>query len=125
MIDAIGGRKVLAVLVIVALGVGAVFLKGDVPTNFLELLKWVFPFFIAGNAIEHVVAGSVEKVTSGAPPTIEAGAITPTEPTPQPVLADPYMPRLDHIIQQNEDIKGALAATQQGVSVILQAATRQ
>ena len=58
MIDNIGGRKILAAIVVMALAVGAVLLKGDVPPNFLQLLQVVFGAFVLGNGIEHV-AGAV------------------------------------------------------------------
>jgi hypothetical protein len=58
MIDSIGGRKVLAAAIVMALAVGAVLLKGDVPPNFLQLLQVVFGAFVLGNGIEHV-AGAV------------------------------------------------------------------
>jgi hypothetical protein len=49
MIDMVGGRKVLIVCATVVTGVALVWWKGDVPTNFLELLKWIIPSYILGN----------------------------------------------------------------------------
>jgi hypothetical protein len=65
MIESIGGRKVLVVGVAVLLGVGAVFLRGDVPPGFLSLVQWAVGLFVLGNGIEHAAtayssAGSSE-----------------------------------------------------------------
>lgn len=60
MIDAIGGRKVAALLVMMVLGIGLVVARGDVPTNFMSLMQFAFAAFIAGNAVEHSAGAYVE-----------------------------------------------------------------
>ena len=102
MIDAMGGRKLLALLVAVAIGVGLVFLKGDVPSGFLELLKYGLGFFVAGNAVEHAVA------SRQAAAEVEESA---SEEAPAPVID--YSAQLDAI-------RGDLARTQEGVSLVQQ-----
>lgn len=53
VIDQLGGRKAFALLIMSLLGVGAVVWKGDVPSNFMSLMEFIFGAFIAGNAVEH------------------------------------------------------------------------
>ncbi len=60
MIDSIGGRKVFAALLVIAIGVATVFLRGDLPPGLLSLLQVVFGALVAGNAMEHV-AGAMGK----------------------------------------------------------------
>jgi hypothetical protein len=64
MIDKIGGRKVVALVIVMLLAVGAVFLKGDVPPNFLQVLQWVFAAFVVGNGVEHL-SGAIEAHAGG------------------------------------------------------------
>ena len=93
MIDSIGGRKVLAATIVMALAVGAVLLKGDVPPNFLQLLQVVFGAFVLGNGIEHV-----------------AGAVGARAPEVD----------LSGVEAQLEQLKAESAATQNGVATVQQ-----
>lgn len=67
MIDAIGGRKVLVILVTFLIGVGLVVVKGDLPPNFLTLLEFLVGFFMAGNVFEH--AATAYTTVNAAPQT--------------------------------------------------------
>ena len=106
MIDAMGGRKLLALLVAVAIGVGLVFLKGDVPSGFLELLKYGLGFFVAGNAVEHAVASR----QASAAAEVEEGS---SEEAPAGVSNELLSAQLDAV-------RGDLARTQEGVSLVQQ-----
>jgi hypothetical protein len=70
MIETIGGRKVLVVAGAVLLGVGAVFLKGDVPPGFLTLLQWAVGLFVLGNGIEHAATAYSSSADQGEPPVV-------------------------------------------------------
>jgi hypothetical protein len=106
MLDTLG-RKVIAALVVIAVAMGCVALKGDVPTNFLDLLKVVFGAFIIGNGVEHVAAAVVDKAAVSTPQPA-----TSPDPTAT-AAADVYISKLDGLEAQNE-------ATQQAVSTVQQ-----
>lgn len=123
MIDQIGGRKALAAFVVLLIGGGVTAAKGDIPAGLLTLLQVVFGAFVAGNVGEHI-AGALKR-PEGAPDSPEAPA---AQPESSEVLAAIH--NLDGALAnarfdtttELEQIKQAVAATQQGVSVILQMA---
>lgn len=61
MVDSIGGRKVIVSILTLAVGIGLVFAKGDVPANMLTLIMTIVGAFVAGNAVEHATEASVSK----------------------------------------------------------------
>lgn len=75
-----GSRKIIANGVALAIGVGAVALKGDIPPGFLTLLQTVLGAFTLGNIGEHMstaytrVNGQIEGegTTTDLAPIIEA-----------------------------------------------------
>lgn len=52
-LDDLGGRKLIMAIVVLAIGLAIVFIKGDVPGNFSTLLQVLFGAFVAGNVGEH------------------------------------------------------------------------
>jgi len=53
LINMIGGRKALAMLTMLVVGIAFAYLKGDVPPGVLVLLQTIFSGYIAGNVGEH------------------------------------------------------------------------
>jgi hypothetical protein len=94
MIDAIGGRKVAAALLIILIAGVTVALLGDIPTNFKGVLEWVFAAFVAGNVGEHAAAAYAT-------------------PEQAPV-------NLEEIHRDVEELKVSAANTQQGVAALLE-----
>lgn len=75
MIDQLGGRKSVAIILCLLLAVGAVLLKGDVPSNFKDLLEFLFGAFVLGNVGSKVVAaraGVPEGAGAEPAPSLEA-----------------------------------------------------
>jgi hypothetical protein len=106
LIDSIGGRKVLAVIIMLVLGVGAVLLKDDVPPNFLNLLQFLFGAFVVGNAVEHASNASIEKAAAkGGGPSVDLAAL-------QGALQELY--------NQNQNTQAAVVTTNQTLGTILQ-----
>lgn len=70
MFDQLGGRKMVAAVLIVAIGVSIAFVKGDVPSNLLQLLEVVFGVFVTANTVNTASSHSLEK----------AKALTPISP---------------------------------------------
>lgn len=61
MIDALGGRKSIMALVILAVGAGIdLYSKAGLSANMLQLLSVIFGAFCVGNGVEHV-AGAFKK----------------------------------------------------------------
>jgi hypothetical protein len=98
MIEKIGGRKVFAALLVIAVGVGAVLLKGDVPANLLQLLQVVFGALVVGNVGEHVV-GAVRA-------RAEAGS---TEPVAGAVDLSPVAESLQRIEQGTNNVAAGMS----------------
>jgi hypothetical protein len=96
MIEQIGGRKMVAVLVCVVIGVAAVFIKGDVPANFLSLVEFLFGAFVVGNGVEHA-AGAYSAANSDGP-----------------------MPDNSDVLARLNGLEEHLGATQQGVATVQQ-----
>jgi hypothetical protein len=113
MIDKLGGRKAIIAVLIVALGVGAVLLKNDIPTNFEHLLEIIFGTFVLGNVTNTVVA-------------TRAGAIDSdtTQPAPAPDFS-PITAELQAIKAQNETITQALSTSQQGIGFLCSYVSQQ
>lgn len=109
MIDAIGGRKIVAALVILAVGVAVVIMKGDIPANLLSLLQVVFGAFVIGNGVEHVA----NAVTARA----EAAQVAPQEAAP---VVD-HTPFLDAVTSRLDALEAATAQSNQGIGLANQA----
>jgi len=117
MIDQIGGRKAAIALLIVALGVGAVLIKGDIPANFMHLLEVIFGTFVIGN-VSTTVSAHVSGVAEGAEST------KPVESTPAVDLT-PVVSALSDIKQQNETVIQALSTSQQGIGFLCSYVSQQ
>jgi hypothetical protein len=78
MVDKIGGRKVLVVLVTLALGLAITLWKGDIPSGLLSLIQVLFGAFIAGNGVEHI-AGVMAASRSSALPEAADGEVSNEE----------------------------------------------
>jgi hypothetical protein len=115
MIEQIGGRKLLAAAIVLAIALACVFLKGDVPANLLSLLQVVFATFVVGNVGEHVT----DVFQTHADAKAEAASAAPATP---PIDLTQAVAQLGAIHAQNEQIKDAVATSQQGLSTILQMA---
>ncbi len=48
-----GTRKIISGIVLLAVGLGVVYLKGDIPPNLLSLMQILYGAFVLGNAFEH------------------------------------------------------------------------
>lgn len=104
-IDTVGGRKVVATVVVLIVGVGAVALKGDVPPNLLTLLQFAAGFFVAGNAVEHI-----------------AGAIKSPEAAPADGVEGPAPGAyFDALAANVERVETEVRKTQEGVALTNQA----
>lgn len=69
----VGNRKLVVALAVLLLAVGAVLVKGDVPPGLVNIIEFLFPAFVAGNAIEHIT----NAVAASPAPSIEdAGSQT-------------------------------------------------
>ncbi len=79
MIDKVGGRKALMLVITLASGIGCVALKGDIPANFLMLLQTIFGGFIVGNGMEHL-----SNARRAAPKEVPVEAVSaPVSPEPE------------------------------------------
>jgi hypothetical protein len=56
MIEQIGGRKLAAAILVIAIGVGVTAWKGDVPENLKTLLEIIYGLLVGGNVINTVSA---------------------------------------------------------------------
>jgi hypothetical protein len=108
MIDHMGGRKLVAALVILLVGVGVVALKGDIPANMLALLQTLFGALVLGNAVEHAAAAHVEA---------KKAAVVATE---QPPVVDTIEELHAELSAKLDAQAEATASTAQGVSALLQ-----
>jgi hypothetical protein len=111
MIDMIGGRKVLAALVVLIVGIGVVLMKGDIPPNLLSLMQVVFAAFVAGNGVEHVAGAYAETkapmVETAATPPIDLGHIEAS---------------LNEVKEEAAQAKEAATLGNQGIQYIIQRA---
>lgn len=94
-IDSFGGRKTVAAIATLALGMIVTYSKGDIPPNLLQLLGLVFGGFVMGNVGEHVAG--IFKTKAAEAPTLDTSGIT----------------------VQLDNLTEATAATQQGVSLLV------
>ncbi len=62
MIDKLGGRKAVGLILCLLIGVGMVCLKGDITTNLVNLILGLFAGFIAGNSVENAAQGMTDRV---------------------------------------------------------------
>lgn len=108
--DKLGGRKVIVGIVVLAIGVTMVLVKGDITANLLQLLEVVFGAFVVGNVGEHIVNGSVMKAETKAP----IAASEDVKPIIE-VLAS-SLARLEESSAKQEQ---AAAVTQQAISAIM------
>ena len=107
MINLLGGRKAAALLIMALLGIGTVVWKGDVPANFLSLMEFLFAAYVAGNVGSKLVGGA---------PTQESALDTTVEQVDTTVPSAPA--NLTPVLAAQEEIKTAVAASQQGISAI-------
>jgi hypothetical protein len=105
MLDKIGGRKVAATLLTLAIGCIITWFKGDVPAGMLQLLMVSLATFVAGNGVEHV-ASAIRGTDSTAPDA--APAASPSTDT-------------DAVLAEIRKLQDASAVTQQGIGMIVQA----
>lgn len=82
LLDKLGGRKMAMCLLGLALCVGAVYLKGDVPEGFREMLKYILTAGIGGNVASDIVAAVQTKVEG----TAEAAKIEAKESPASPTV---------------------------------------
>lgn len=107
-----GIRKVLAGVVILAVGIVIATLRDDIPANLLQLMEVIFGGFIVGNATEHVVGA----VTARADAHVEVARINAEAAEPEPwddnfAALEKLVSDHDAKAQQNlQDIKAAIAA---------------
>jgi hypothetical protein len=74
MIDALGGRKAVALLVVIIIAAVTVIMKGDIPANFKDLLVYGLGIFVGGNAVEHAADAVKVKAEAGANAVVAAEA---------------------------------------------------
>lgn len=101
-IDTFGGRKMVAGAAILAIGVGIVAFKGDVPPNMLTLLLGAFAAFVTGNSVEHITDASVDKA--------QAASAAPQAPDTSPA---PLAASISELTAEVGQVKGAVANTQE------------
>lgn len=81
MIETFGGRKAFLTLFILAVCLGVVAIKGDVPENLKSIIEWLFGAFVIGNSFNTVSSA----VASGRAAKVEIANITagnvPSDPT--------------------------------------------
>ncbi len=70
-----GSRKIIITFVTMAAGIGAVALKGDVPTNFLTLLQTLAGAFVVGNGVEHAARAMKKDASAGAPLVVDVPGV--------------------------------------------------
>ena len=81
----VGGRKALALLTILSIGVGFAFLRGDIPTQLATFLEVVFGLYVGGNVGSKLVpinrrqAETVQPQTEAAQPQVETVQPNPTK----------------------------------------------
>lgn len=110
MIDQIGGRKVVAAIVTIGVGLTVVLMRGDLPANLLTLLQTVFGAFVVGNGIEHVTDAVQAKAdTAAAQPSVVAA----------PDTSD-LEAKLEDLHTQNAALQGAVAKVQETLVAIVQ-----
>lgn len=61
MFEKLGGRKMVAATLTVAVGIGITLLKGDVPSNLLYLLITIFGVFAGTNTLNTAASISLDK----------------------------------------------------------------
>lgn len=108
-IDAIGGRKILATIVVLAVGIGATIFKGDVPPNLLTLLQFAAGFFVAGNAVEHVASAMKAPEAAGV-----------AETPPSAAYSDAISATLERLETEVKVTQDGVALTNQALTAIMQ-----
>lgn len=81
-----GSRKLVMAGVVLAIGLGVVLIRGDLPTNLLNLLEVVFGGFVLGNVAGHALGVSLEHAQLRNPqvtPPIETKVEESVDLTPQ------------------------------------------
>lgn len=126
MIDTIGGRKTLALLLIMVVSIGVVLLKGDVPEHFSAILEFLFTGFVAGNVGEHFAGAMKAKHLAGAAESEAEVNSSDLPPPPEPIDLSPIEGRLsqmgDSIAEMrasNDSLASSIALVQQTLSVII------
>ena len=117
MFEKLGGRKFLATSLTVVAGMVVMFIKGDIPPNFLNLLEVAIGAFVGGNVLSNV-AGAFYK------PAPEASAAGESQPemvpdsqqaAPTPV---PEAPAPTQASVTNEQLYAGLAEVFQKVEAV-------
>lgn len=120
MLEKVDGiRKVLAGVIILAVGVVIAVVKNDIPANLLQLLEVLFGGFIVGNVGEHIVGAVHARAQAG----VDVAKITAEANEPEPwddefeqvntglvKLAEATKLMLDGTQRHLTDIHGALRA---------------
>lgn len=71
MIEKLGGRKTVTLIIVLLVSIATIAMKGDIPANFLMLLQTVFGAYVLGNGVEHV---SKKKAKEEAVPVVNEEA---------------------------------------------------
>lgn len=66
--EALGGRKAVGLILLIAIGVPVAITLGDIPDNLLYLLLGAFGTFVSGNAINSIAYSRVDKAALNAAP---------------------------------------------------------
>lgn len=105
MSNLIIGRKMVAGMVMLAIGLGTVIWLGEIPPNLLSLLEFLFGAFAVANTAEHI-SNTVEAVKTA---------------TPVPVEVPNTFNELEirTIIQQNEALAANVSQIQQALVMII------
>jgi hypothetical protein len=111
MIETVGGRKTIALLIILLTAIGTVLLKGDIPERFLSILEFLFTGYVAGNVGEHV-ANAIKTKTASKEESEEAPSSNQDDLT---AIAQ----GLSDLSVTNESLVQATALIQQTLSVII------
>lgn len=114
----IGGRKVVATLLVLGIGTAIALYRGDVPGNLMQLLEVVFGAFVAGNGIEHMARAHRDV---GCSRTTAPDSETPE--SSQSVDLGPVLQAVAETKAAVEATHAPIAGTQQTVSALLQYVT--
>lgn len=120
MIDALGGRKAVALLMVVLIAAITVVMKGDIPLNFKDLLVYGLGIFVGGNAVEH--AADAVKVKAEAGATVAAETTGAEESATYPPSTELSITPTDMSAIENKlnTIADASAVNQQALAAILE-----
>lgn len=107
----VGYRKLGMAALIILIGIGAVYLRGDVPPNFVTLLEVIFGSFAAANGISKVANAMASRDTEGEEALLNA-------PAPPPVDNTALLAQIEQAFNQ---INGNLQAISNAIAISQQA----